>query len=51
MIDEFEGHICEATGCFKKVTDRIAVKVGNLGAISLLVCSDCVPKFQEVEQT
>jgi hypothetical protein len=39
--------ICEATGCFKKATDTIVVKAGNLGAISLLLCRDCIPKFQE----
>ena len=50
MIDEFEGHICDASGCSKKATVRIAVEVGNLGAISLMLCRDCIPKFQEVEQ-
>jgi hypothetical protein len=43
--------ICEATGCFEKATDKIVLKVGNLGAISLLLCRDCVAKFQEVRQT
>lgn len=51
MIDEFGSHVCEATGCFKKATERIAIKVGDLGAISLFVCSDCVTRFQEVKQT
>jgi hypothetical protein len=39
--------ICEATGCFKNATDKIVVKTGNLGVISLLLCRDCIPKFQE----
>jgi hypothetical protein len=39
--------ICEASGCFKKATDKIVVKAGNVGAISLLLCKDCIPKFQE----
>ena len=43
--------ICEATGCLEKATDKIMVKVGSLGVITLLLCSNCVPKFQEVEQT
>jgi hypothetical protein len=43
--------ICEAVGCFENATDRIVVKAGNLGTISLLLCRDCVPKFQEVQQT
>jgi hypothetical protein len=42
---------CEAAGCYSKATDKIVVKVGNLGAISLLLCRDCVAKFQEVQQT
>lgn len=44
------GNTCEAVGCFAKATARIAVKVGNLGAISLLLCSNCVTKFQEANQ-
>jgi hypothetical protein len=50
MIDEFGSQVCEATGCFEKATNNIVIKVGNLGAISLLLCSNCVPKFQEVER-
>jgi hypothetical protein len=42
---------CEAAGCYSKATDKIVVKVGNLGVISLLLCRDCVAKFQEVQQT
>ena len=41
--------ICEATGCFEKATNNITIKVGSLGIITLLLCSNCVPKFQEVE--
>ncbi len=41
--------MCEATGCFEKATDKIAIKVGSLGVITLLLCSNCIPKFQEVE--
>ena len=43
--------ICEASGRFAKVTDKITVKVGTLGVISLLLCNDCVSKFSEVTQT
>jgi hypothetical protein len=44
-----QGHnvTCEAFGCSAKATDEITVKVGNLGAISLLLCDDCISKFQE----
>ena len=44
------GNTCEAAGCFSKATSRIAVKVGNLGVIPLLLCSNCVTKFQEANQ-
>ena len=50
MIDEFGSQLCEQPAVSKKATDRIVIKVGNLGAISLLLCRDCIPKFQEVEQ-
>lgn len=50
MIDELR-QVCEATDCFEQATDTIMVKVGNLGAISLLLCRDCVAKFREVQQT
>ena len=35
----------------EKATNKIVIKVGSLGVITLLLCSNCVPKFQEVEQT
>ncbi len=35
MCDESENYACESTGCSKNATDKIAVKVGNLGEISL----------------
>lgn len=41
---------CEAAGCYSKAVYRIAVKVGNLGVIPLLLCGNCVAKFQESEQ-
>lgn len=40
--------ICEAAGCYSKAVYRIAVRVGNLGAIPLLLCSSCITKFEEV---
>jgi hypothetical protein len=43
--------ICEAVGCSARATEKIAVKVGTLGVISLLLCNDCVSKFQETTQT
>jgi hypothetical protein len=38
---------CEALGCTANATRKIAIKVGTLGIISIFVCSDCVPIFQE----
>ena len=43
------GVTCEAVGCYSKATDSITVKVGNLGAIPLWLCSNCVTEFQEAE--
>jgi hypothetical protein len=38
--------ICEAFGCSAKATNKIAVEVGDSGAISLLLCDRCRPKFR-----
>jgi hypothetical protein len=37
--------ICEAHGCFEEATAKIKVKVGQLGSISVDLCSNCVKKF------
>ena len=42
--------ICEAVGCCAKATDKIEVRAGPQKVISLLLCTDCVSKFQEVIQ-
>ena len=39
--------ICEASGCFARATNKITVEVGPRGVISLLLCNNCVSKFQE----
>jgi hypothetical protein len=44
---ESNNSICEAVGCHAKAIDKIAVKVGTLGVISLLLCGDCKGKFQD----
>ena len=44
---ELNNLTCEAVGCFARATNTIEVKVGTLGAITLLLCSDCISKFQE----
>lgn len=38
---------CEAAGCYSMATERIIVKVGNVGTIPSLLCSNCVTKFQD----
>jgi hypothetical protein len=38
--------ICEAVGCFVRATNRIDVKVGKKGIISLDLCDSCVKKFE-----
>jgi hypothetical protein len=40
-------NICEAAGCFAKATDKIALEGGTFGIISVLVCRNCIGKFQE----
>ena len=50
MCIEVNKDICEASGCFKKATTKINVKVGNLGSISLHLCTNCVKKFDVKEQ-
>jgi len=48
---ELNNAICEAAGCCAKATDKIKVRAGNQKVISLLLCNQCVPKFQETTQT
>lgn len=47
---ELNNLICEAAGCFARATDKIKVKVGAQKVISLLLCNDCVSKFQDTSQ-
>jgi hypothetical protein len=35
-------NICQAVGCFAKATDKIALKGGTFGIISVLVCRNCI---------
>ena len=43
--------ICEAVGCCAKATDKLEVKAGIQKVISLLLCNDCISKFEEVAHT
>ena len=47
---ELNNLICEAEGCSAKATNEIKAKAGPQKVISLLLCNDCVSKFQEVTQ-
>ena len=40
-------NICEAIGCFAKATDKIALEGGTYGVISVMVCRNCIGKFQD----
>ena len=39
--------ICECVDCYNKATTTIEVQVGTLGVISLILCVNCVSKFQD----
>jgi hypothetical protein len=39
--------ICEAVGCSNKARINLAVRVGQERHIQLLLCNDCVSKFEE----
>lgn len=38
---------CEALNCFARATDKVVVKVGDLGAITLLLCKKCMIRFED----
>lgn len=37
--------VCEALGCSYKATDKITVKIGTKGTISLFLCRNCILRF------
>jgi hypothetical protein len=43
-------NVCEAAGCFARATTKIDVKVGNQQTIPLLLCGNCVGKFENEEK-
>jgi hypothetical protein len=47
---EVNNDISEAVRCFAKATTEIAVKVGNLGTISLDLCEDCAKQFEDKDE-
>ena len=38
--------LCDAFSCEAEATEQIEVSVGKFGIIELLVCKNCVSKFQ-----
>lgn len=38
--------VCEALGCFEKVTTIMKVPIGHKGTVRLLLCNKCVRKFE-----
>ncbi len=47
LLDCQVNNICEAFGCFEKAATKIKVRVGQLGTISLVLCTACVKKFDD----
>jgi hypothetical protein len=43
--------VCEAQGCNAKATVSLPVKVGKLGTTRLMLCSNCVIKFNDDDKT
>ena len=39
--------ICEAVECREQASQKIEVKVGNMGTVTLYLCSSCVGKFAD----
>ena len=42
--------ICEALSCSSKATEKIEVKVGIYGTISLILCNKCINIFQKQQK-
>ena len=40
-------NVCEYVDCFNKATTTIEVRVGELRVIPLILCGNCVRKFNE----
>ena len=43
--------ICEATGCTARANTQLSVRVGDLGNISLSLCSNCVTRFADEDMS
>jgi hypothetical protein len=39
------GIVCECIGCYAKATDKITLKIGSKGTITLFLCENCKPRF------
>jgi hypothetical protein len=46
---QLENEVCEAIDCNAKAVKKIEVNAGIYGKIPLLLCYNCVPKFNEVK--
>jgi hypothetical protein len=38
---------CDATNCEEIATEQIGISAGKFGTITLLLCKNCVVKFQD----
>jgi hypothetical protein len=43
--------ICEANDCTARATTQLSVSVGDLGNISLSLCSNCVTRFADEDMS
>lgn len=43
------GIICEAYGCLGAAEQKINIPVGQIGKMEVSVCSNCRPKFNDVD--
>lgn len=39
--------ICEAINCYREATEKIDIKAGSFGLITLNLCKRCIKRFQK----
>lgn len=47
LSSDINNDMCEAANCFEKATNKIDLKVGNKGVITLDLCNGCIARFVE----
>ena len=46
-IDEINNLICEGIDCKRSASEKIIIKAGKYGHISLFLCKNCIRIFKE----